>query len=205
MITFFITLILATIVTSLFILGFYIATRHWKVTNADGTEQNEGYLLKKWSIYWEGIAENKKQFFKGDNLKEKLAMLPNQYQQVLNINVDPSLMAVYTNTELSADNILEIEQITGCKVLVQENFIFLYEEIPVYRYPTWVSNPLSGCPKCMSSVFGSLLYWIAVLRMPSSVWWDNTIFFDKIAVWLFFIVILIPITTYLHSKIENNI
>lgn len=69
--TFFITFTLLILLSSVFIVGFFQLTRHWKVTEPDGKITTEGDLLKFWSVYWEQVLIVKRVYYKDDSLEFK--------------------------------------------------------------------------------------------------------------------------------------
>lgn len=199
---FFIYYLLLIISTSFFIIGVYIATRHWKEVQPDGRIETKGYVFKWWSEYWESISKVKKVYYSGDQLGEKLEELISHLPEFENrLNLNPEKMSLAITGEISKLDLYTIQKTLNVKAYLNEFHVFLYIEENEYTYPEWIRLPISGCYKCMASIWGSLVYFVFGRGMiiPSELNLENFAF------WLFFIVILIPVNIIVYDKVKNDI
>lgn len=162
MMTLFATFLILLIIGPLFITGWYVITRGNYAIEPDGSFVAHGKLLKHWSLFWEDIEKYKPVYYYGHQLELKLEaivrMLP-KYKSRFTMNEGNN--SLLCPAPLSEDEEHEIQKAILCSLFVKDNDIFVYTDRPVYRFPEWVRMPVSSCLPCMSSVYGSLFWWVS--------------------------------------------
>ena len=192
---------------SLFIVSFYNLSRHYIEVQPDGTEKVEGYILKWWSYFWENVPRGtSKVYYKGEALKEKLLLVQNTIGDILPINDgDCSFNLMYNSTfhtnEEYRNHIKSLEKITNSKIDSNGTAYFMYIEEPIYRFHEWIRKPISQCYICMSSVFGSVIYFTFCSLYPKLYIWSEYPKFALILFWIVFIVLLTSVNKFLYKKI----
>lgn len=167
MILFLTAFILLLIVGGFFILGFYTVTRGEIVVQPDGTEIEEKELLGDWQIFWEQVNYKKKIYYEGDQLAFKLKILEQlkpAYMNLISFST-PERKSIFFDVVPTEAEVRDIEFTLNCHVYKNENIIFLYEEIPVYRFSEWVRK-MTNCFVCLSGWMGTIIYFTATYFYP---------------------------------------
>lgn len=73
--------------------------------------------------------------------------------------------------------------------------IRLYKEYPVYVLPRIIRKPLIECIKCMASIWGTLIYWPAVLLL-----FHFQFRWEMVPIWIVFCFSLSYVNTFLYHK-----
>lgn len=168
MIHFLITFLLMLLSGSIFILGFYTITRGKIITLPNGDTEEEKEILGNWQLFWEEVLKYNKQFYYGDQLEFKLKILE-QLKPAYMGEVDFSTKgrkSLIFNKKLLPHEIRDIEFSLNCKIFSNEEIIFLYDEVPVYRFSEWVRK-ITNCYVCLSSLGGTFMYWSYVYFFPN--------------------------------------
>lgn len=193
------------LVSSICIVGFYNVTRHFTVTQPNGEITIEGDILKFHSIFWEHIKRVDKLYYSGESLEYKFFELQRLYPNIFNklqLSENNKSLSAKPTTILTAEDIFQIELILRVIVEFKEpDIYFLYTEEPIYYFPEWVRNPISQCPKCMSSFFGSII-WIGVNYLNHNLFnWTNHEYLGFFFFWFIFVISLSYINNYIHKNI----
>lgn len=193
------------LVSSICIVGFYNVTRHFTITQPNGENTIEGDILYGWSLFWEHIKRVDILYYSGESLEYKFFELQRLYPNIFNkLQLSENNKSLYAkpSTILTADDIFQIELILRVVVEFKEpDIYFLYTEEPIYSFPEWVRNPISQCPKCMASFFGSII-WIVVNYLNHNLFiWTNHKYLGFFLFWLIFVISLSYINNYIHKNI----
>lgn len=153
-------------------IGWYLITRGEKVQQPDGSFKVRGKLFRAWSLFWERTTHIKMVFFKGDYLSDKWYLLQNTRPKVsAKLDITNERLNLQIKEPLSYTEKLTISEILNCGVLEKDGYLSLYQEEQVYYFPEWIRYPLSQCPPCMASVYGTLLYWpMIILQQDLFIW-----------------------------------
>lgn len=190
------------ILGSISILSWYNLTRHWQSTSPNGETSIDGYIFKWWSLFWEKVIYWERDYFYGKEFERKV-MEMNRLEKNLLKNVKVSFehgLIVDDNSALGQQDIFNIESLCSCKVFKEENFYYLFLPKPIYRFPKWVRNPLSHCPTCMASVYGSIIWWGVVCIDKDIFLWSQYHFICNFVFWFFYCLILSRLNTILNDK-----
>lgn len=194
-------------ISSIFIVGFYNITRHYVVIQPDGKQIIEGDILNIWSYIIESISSTEKIYYSGETLEYKFYELQRLYPNIANklslSNELTSLVSVESTT-LTADDIFKIELVLQVSIeFKQPDIYFLLIEEPIYTFPKWIRNPLSQCPKCMASFFGSLI-WVSANHLNHNLFnWTNNKYQGFFLFWVIFIISLSWINNYIHKNLGS--
>jgi hypothetical protein len=168
MMNFLITFLLMLLSGSIFILGFYTITRGKIVTLPNGDEEKEKEIFGEWQLFWEDISLYRKVFYEGKQLEFKLKILeqlkPAYINEITFSTKDRK--SLFFSTQPTEAEIRDIEFVLNCHIFKNDTVIFLYDEIPVYRFPEWVRK-ITNCYVCLSSVGGTFVYWTFLFYYPN--------------------------------------
>jgi hypothetical protein len=184
------------------IVGFYIITRGTLEEQADGTWKRTGKILKDWSLFWEKTTGSSKIFFNTETTRDKLFLLrawnPGLGNK-LHMHADPKEACLDILETISSSDIQYMRENLQCEVLIDEMYLFLYVNMPQYRFPEWVRFPLSQCPPCMASIGGSLIYWPAMWMNMPGIWaWTSFPLVSSLFFWVIFCCALAAINKGLY-------
>lgn len=207
MLTFLLQFTLMVLLGSMLCIGWYVVTRGYWYKTPDDKFKTDGMIFKWWSLFWEQFPKEKEVFYKGDILNDKWNLLK---------KVRPDLCAKYRRSMLhehTFQSILEnrieekdleaIKDALACEVRWDaSNYFRLYQIEPVYRFPWWIRKPVSECPICYSSIYGSLFYWFIVYQVPGLFSWSSKEFLAKLGFWFIFCVILSGLNNYISQKMK---
>ncbi len=201
MLILFLTFLVLLIIGPVFITGWYIITRGQYAIEPDGTLVKRGKILKDWSIFWEDIETYKPMYYHGQQLEKKLEDIK---------RLCPSLKSRFTMNEgnasllcsapLSDDEEVVVQKAILSSLLVKEYDIFIYNDRPVYRFPEWTRMIMSSCLPCMSSVYGSLFWWVSYFVSVFMFKFDTN-FAGWLVLWPFYVVSLATINYFIDKKI----
>jgi hypothetical protein len=128
-----------------------------------------GFLPKWWSYFIEYKKGIKNIYYEGEAEQAIIKNLP------IGFNMMPQE---------------EVEQIIGCKFKIVNEDIFFFIEETDYVLPEWIRNPLSECPTCMASVYGSAIYFLFVYCVKDVFLFTNHAAAAFFLFWILFLVIL---------------
>ena len=184
-----------------FIFGWYIITRGYYDIGPDGSLVKKGKLLKDWSLFWEDIISYRKVYYNGAQLKNKLNdLISMNHKYKLRLSVNQGEYSLFCQHPLSEEDLDYIRNSIMVEIFVKGQDVFLYSEYPQYRFSEWVRNPLSACPPCMSSVYGSLFWWIMYFVSVNLFKFDCN-FAGWCVLWPFYIVSLVCINHFINKKL----
>jgi len=189
-IQFLLSFIVLLLVSSFFIVSWYQITRHWIVIQPNGKEKVEGDLLKWWSYYIEKVKRVYMLYYIGEPLHHKFSELNRLLPNIGNKLTLDNDQHFKIKVGLSEKELSDMSAVLSCKLQVGNNNIILYQEEPIYYLPKWAIKPLSGCYKCMASVYGSLFYWGIFYFVQDAFIWSNS---PILAKFIFFNVFLITL------------
>lgn len=195
---------------ALAICGWFIITRGEWHPSPDGTWKKYGMIFKEWSLFWEQPVRNKQErkvYYSGKELAKKWAFLkkvrPDLYEKYqLSAFHESSLMA--TIAGVVEDKDLEgIKDVLACEVTRDSQKYFrIYQLEIIYMFPSWVRKPLSECPTCMASVYGSAFYWFVVIQAHTLFSWSSKEFLAKFGFWVIFCLILACANKFIDQKMK---
>lgn len=172
---FFIFYPILILIAGFFCLGFYIITQHQKVLEPSGNYRFYGKIFKGWSMFWLKEIGANKNYFEGEQLEKKRMEIERTHAKFRGqfFTFNGKSLQVKDGFVFYQEDLFNIEMTARVKTewRVDVRCLFLYEPEPVYRFPEWVRMITGGCPPCMSSAFGSSVYWSVYLVQPSLYSW----------------------------------
>lgn len=166
---------LLLLMASLSISGWYKITRHQIVVMPDGTYRVDGYLFKQFSMFFEQHKGFKAWQYKDDQLEQKYKTLiaaERKFKAKLEVAPEKQSLVLKPDQTLDSNERRYIEDITQARTFVNAEAVFLFLDTPKYVFPKWIRYPLSECPVCMSSVYGSLFWWGFVYFQKNAFSWS---------------------------------
>lgn len=198
---FFTTYLILIITGSFFVMGFYIITRSDKI-------------FRGWSKLWEKVIYVEKFYYTGEPLLVKYNYL-NHVNKLVGAKIEAGIVAdaehpnfdrlclrVKNGSTITEDDKITIRDYIFCETEVISNEVKFYVDDYVYLFPEWVRFPLSECPPCMASVFGSLFWWGFILSQKDAFLWSESPVFSYFLYWIFFIISLSLINKFLDKKVN---
>ena len=190
---------------SIAILSWYHITRHWQSKLPNGKIVIEGFLFKHWSLFWEKIVRWDSVYFTDkEQLKTKwleLNRLDKKTASKFVFKESDGWIGLRENELTTEQDIFNIESVLGNRVhLFETGSLFLYNEVPIYRFPEWIRNPISHCPTCMASVYGSIIWWGFVFLQKNSFYWSYSPKLCYFAFWILFCLVLSKLNTTFNDK-----
>lgn len=205
---FFIFFFLLMPVASIIIMGWYAITRGRTEYKTDGTPYKTGKLFKGWHFFWNKSTQAEYETtLRGDAAKQAAVKIMRDLKIGISVDSESGIMTYGDQLgSYLADRAALIEDITKARMLfmdeAQTKFVLARKE-STYRFSELVRDPLSECPTCMASVYGTLIYWIVNAAsgfrvFAFSVWptWIVAVIF-----WIFFCVGVAFINTILAKKL----
>lgn len=191
MIHFLITFILLILLGSFLIVQFYHLSRHYIIVEPDGSETIGGFVLKFWSRFWERKVGVRSVVYSGDSLEYKFNELNRRLNPIgrkFVLNPGKKSMSLRPGETITPDEKDKIKKITPCELYVNGSNYFLLIEEDLYYFKEWVRKPISACPVCMSSVFGSIIWFTFLYLSPNLFSWSAH---PVKCIFLFYIVFLL--------------
>jgi hypothetical protein len=192
---FFFTYLILIITGTFFVSGFYIITRPDKI-------------FSFWSKFWEKIIDIERSYYAGEELLNKFYYLKRDCHQV-GVKIEAGVTAedrvalrVVDGMSITGDDKMTIREFLYCETEVISSSLFFYSNVNIYRFPEIVRYPLSACPPCMASVFGSLYWWCFVLLQQDAFVWsynERTAYF---LYWIFFCISLSFLNKFIDKKVN---
>lgn len=196
--------VLLLAIGAFFIIGFYIITRGERTVQPDGTQKVTGKILRRWSLFWEQTNGVKLVYFRGRQLLDKFYLLHAYKPELFDkLDITEGQMSLLVLEPLTQSDKVSLAEILECQVHVKDEFVFLYKEEPIYRFPEIIRYPLSQCPPCMASVGGTFIYWSFVLMTAGDiVSWGPYQVISTAFWWIIYCVALSSINKLVHRMIE---
>lgn len=202
------TFSILSILGSLSIYGFYTASRgQWELT-PDGKYKKTGMIFKYWSLFWEQYRKTERVYYDHDQFHKKYSLISKVRPDLIpGKYVFNPLKRAFTaglNKDIEEKDLFTIQDVLLCKVewIEHGKAFVLYEEVPVYDWPEWVQKPISSCPPCMSSVYGTPI-WLLFLKLQKDAFsWTNYPITGEISFGFIFLLTLVSIVSFLHKKLK---
>lgn len=102
--------------------------------------------------------------------------------------------------ELTKKETEDFKAVLACEFLFNDENCFLYQERDVFLYPDWLRKPISACYVCMSSVFGSIIWWTFIYLQEGIFNWSKHPHKCYFLFWITFLVILSMINRIIGKK-----
>ena len=194
MLTFLTSFTLLIVISSFFIVSFYHLSRHWTELTPSNEYVTKGdTFLKYWSIFFEKAVDTKQTYYKERALELKYeSLLYLQPKIAHKLELSAEKLSLIIKEPLTQDDILKMEAVLSCKVSGNDIAKFLYIEEIIYKFPYWVRKPLSSCPKCMATPFGTIIYF--------SVYHNFNNFLMKLFFYTIFVVVLSFVNRILYKE-----
>ncbi len=197
---FFISYVLMLISGSLFMTGWFAITRGRIEYTVDGEAFKTGKLFNGWHFFWTGGTEISVEL-KGEQLKSIWFKI---YKELPSLSLNETATALYFNVGdfvIVKEKIFHLEMMSGCKVFQHSSFIVLSKKVKKYNFPELLRDPISECPTCMASVYGSIYYWSVVLLNNKIFEWATYPVAAALVFWVFFCIGCAFINTILAKKL----
>lgn len=198
---FFILYFLLIIIGSFFINGWYTITRGYYELQPNGSLKKKGNIFMDWSFFWERKGTCVEDY-EEKQVAQKMELLKSMRPDVAQrIKVSGGYLYIS-----SIDDSEVIKQVVNCNLrwIGQTDGGFkyaLFAELPQYRFPWWVRYPLSECVICMSSVYGSLFWWVFVWLQVNAFNWTEREKISYSVFWVIFIITLSAVNKFVHKII----
>jgi len=199
---FIITFIGLCLISSFAIYGFYTVSRgEWQLT-PDGKYKKTGMIFKYWSLFWEQYRRSRTIIYSGDSLEKKYILLCKTYPGISeNLRLTTGGLR-NVNKLITGAQVKLIEDLLLCKSQWDEDVLILTTEVPVYDWPEWLQKPISSCPPCMTSVYGTPI-WLLFLKLQKDAFsWTNYPITGEISFGLIFLLTLVCIVSFLHKQLK---
>lgn len=187
-------------------MGWYYITRGFWYKTPDDHWAISGKIFCFWSLFWEQYRSEKKVYFKGSELVRKYELLktinPTLSDQI-SVNNDKTALVIKDGfAKAVKEKRPYLEDVWGCVVWVDGPFIMLIATQEVYLFPMWIRFPFSECPSCMSSVYGTAIYYFVVCQQRGLFSWSLKENLAKVGFWVIFCLILACLNTFIDKKIK---
>lgn len=201
MLTLFLTFLVLVMLGPIFITGWYVVTRGQYAIEPDGSFVKRGKLLKNWSIFWEDIEMYKPMYYYGHQLEKKLDDIKRFNPHLKNrFTMNVGNASLLCASPLTEEEELAIQKSILSSLLVKDYDIFIYNDRPVYRFPEWARMVMSSCLLCMSSVYGSLFWWVSYFVSVFMFKFDTN-FAGWLLLWPFYVLSVAAINYFIDKKI----
>lgn len=205
--TFIFVFVLLLLVGPVIICGWYAITRGRTEYRADGTPYYTGKLFKGWSRFWNSSKSRMPETLVKGGLIQATIKIQKEFKVGIFPDFDSGqvwcepLIGIYLK-----ERRYYIEELTGSKInFTREDgtTFMLSRSEKKYRFPEWVRDPLSECPTCMASVYGSIIYWsvqfLSHFRLTLWAWpWHG---YALIIFWIFYCTGCAYLNTILVKKL----
>lgn len=195
---------LLMIVGSLSITGWYAITRGRIEYNAFGTPYRTGKIFKGWHFFW---TQHKlePQSLEGKRLVDLYVKMKDNNVNISGFDCALKQYLVFENLSLVDRCYLQakydIMLIPFNDLNSSEYEVVVYEKI--FRFPELVRDPISECPTCLASVYGTIIWWSVQLLSGFEMfsWAGDFIFIALILFWGMFCIGCAFLNTFFIKKI----
>ncbi len=211
LLTFLIVYVLLIFISGTFISMFYHLSRHWIEVQEDGKEKITGDFLFWWSVIWEHETGISSRVYMYEALefkhKELNRILPAIGSKLVVSDLFKSFLLLLPEQSLDEKELEKIEKVLKVRIIKTPNRegYYLSSNQPTYLFPKWIRKPLSACPKCMASVFGSIFYFGFVWQVKSAFFWAEHINAAIILLYVTFVVVLSAINSVLSKTLTKYV
>lgn len=193
------------------ICGWFVITRGEWHMSPDGEWKKYGMIFRDWSLFWEQYRDTKKIYYIGRPLTDKYLLVSKIRPDLIpgKYCIDMLEHEGYFKSPLDKFHVEE-RDLDALKALLlveiewdvnKKRFRF-YQDEPVYTFPSWLRKPLSECPPCMASVYGSVFYWFVVIQVHTLFSWSSKEFLAKLGFWVIFCLILACANKFIDQKMK---
>lgn len=193
-----------SILSAFFICGWFLITRGSLYLLPDGTLKKQGMIFREWSFFWERTNQQVIWFSK-EEARLKFILLQKTRPDIAAKLTYNKLGHIWQDQWLSDNELIGMEDVLACRVEVRPDGLYLFVDDSQYIFPDWVRKPLSQCPPCMSSVYGSALYWFIVLQVKGLFSWSAKENLAKFGFWIIFCLILACYNKFLQQKLRLDV
>lgn len=197
------------VIASILCCGWFIITRGELYIKADGSRAKYGMIFKEWSFFWERQSKSdRKVYFSNDEWYEKWKLLnkvrPDLAKKMRKYQLPEGDNRLgYTNATLTPEEVAMVEDALQCFLYPQGDDRYRAWVVePIYVFPSWVRKPISECPVCFGSVYGSMFYWFVVSQARDIFSWSLHENLAKLGFWGIFCVILSCSNRYIVQKMK---
>jgi hypothetical protein len=202
MINFIFLFIMLLIVSSIFINGWFAITRgRWEV-KADGSKVWVGKIFNFWHKFLQQHTMEV-EYYIGDEFMKQFCKIRDYFKDDEVVKFFNTAVVVKTMNEKKVAFLFSYAALKGVQLSVgdykesnnNEMIISIYKEVPKYKYPYWITDPLGLCITCLSSVYGTLIwiFWVMLAKDINALYCTKTIamfialsFWYKAALWVIF-------------------
>jgi hypothetical protein len=208
---FLLTFLVLTVISSGAIVGWFLSTRgSWEIT-PDGKWKKTGMIFKYWSLFFEQYRKTKKIYYIGKSLADKYALvskirpdlIPGKYCIGL-LEIEGYFRAPLDKYQIEEKDLNALKDLLLVEIewdTEGKGFRF-YKDEPIYDWPQWVQKPLSSCPGCMASPYGTAI-WLVFLKLQRDAFaWADSPVLAKICFYIVFLLTLSYLNTFLKQKIK---
>jgi len=184
------------------IVGWYTITRGTEYKLPDGSTKRIGKIFMGWHFFFDKVVGQKRIMYKEGALWAKIDEIWNnaawrpQWNTLEKLSANRFQVPEYTR-DFWSQNLEKFEKTFQCKVLIEGDYVYLYQEMPIYRFPEWVRAPMESCINCMASVYGSAFYWFFVF-LAGSEWSIGRI--GEFVLWPVFCIIVSALNPIIFKK-----
>lgn len=156
------------LLSSLFINGWYNITRgQWHI-KPDGTKYWDGKIFSGYSKFLQRHTEEIKYYLANELLKEFAKIKPfftNSNDEIIEFYADA--IVIKKMDEKKQGFLLSYAVSHGVEISVRtfekepnKMLLSIYTKVKKYKIPNWAQRPLGECLACMSSVYGTLCWFV---------------------------------------------
>ncbi len=202
---FLLTFLILTVISSAAIVGWFQVTRgEWTIT-PDGKWKKTGMIFKYWSLFFEQYRKTKTVYYFGDGLQEKFEFLKKVHPKIVTgrLQYDQSRIWAHSGNVITPAELELIRDALQCTVAVGlKGELILSKQEPIYDFPEWIQKPLSSCPACMASPYGTAI-WLAFLKLQRDAFvWTDFPLLSKICFYIIFLLTLACANSFIAQKLK---
>lgn len=187
-IQFFGVYLMFVLIGSLWISGWFIATRGKLVVMPDGKVIRSGMIFKAWYFFWnKELFAPERRYYIGDGLKDLLYHKIIPHCEVLKSYrvkaelYNSSIISIESSDNRQVVKILsskfnlhfEYRSEEGMEGSIGMSFYEIYTLEKQYVFPEWARKMFANCVNCFAGVYGILSYSLLVSSAPSLFAWCN--------------------------------
>ena len=180
---------------SMFINGVFIITRGRTEKLPDGSDKDVGklfYFLLKPLLKTKVVAMK--------YCKSELELVAKKIRHDFRTSIKDCQVDIYGRLIIDPKEASRVGYDLGLTILPFDNVSFdVYKDVLVDVYPDWIKDPVLTCITCMSSIWGTMIYWLGVYF--ANKYGLITINTECVLAWVFFCVILSYTNTYISKRI----
>lgn len=178
--------------------GWFAITRGRIDFSIDGVPFKTGKLFNGWHFFWTQGDKNAK-IVSGKPLVDIYLKIRDKVITT-GLNSTNTMILVCGSEKL---DLQYLSSLAGCKCIVNDQSTGLYfkKEFTEYFFPEWIRDPVSECPTCMASVYGSIIYWTMLYYSNDLFTWCNANVGAEIFSWVLYCIGCAFLNTVLAKKL----